>query len=300
MMKKVGFIGLGEMGKPMALNLLRAGYELWVYDLLPEHVDLLVAEGAHAADNPAEIGQVTQNTVIMVPTSVHVREVVLGENGLLKGTQPNQVCIIMSTIDPMTVQDVSRELAGKGARTIDAPVARSRAAAEKGTLAIFVGGAEEDYQKCLPLLNVMGTDIFYVGRLGNGQVVKIVNNMILGTQVAILAEGLVLGVKAGVDPDVLVDSLEAGSANSFALKHHMKTHAMRDDLEGRFSVNYIMKDLELALGTAKHHHVPLAFTALAQQMYERARASGWGDLYYPVVLHDLENLTGVKVRTKNP
>jgi len=148
------------------------------------------------------------------------------------------------------------------------------------------------------LLKTMGTDVLHVGKLGSGQVVKIINNMILGVSVAVLSEALVLGVKSGVDADVLVEALQSGSADSFALRHHMKGYAMKDDLEGRFPVNYIMKDLSLALSTGEHNHVPLIFTAIAQQLYERARASGWENLYYPVILRDLENLTGIKVRSK--
>ncbi len=299
MIKKVGFIGLGEMGDPMSRNLIKAGLELWVCDVVPERAAGLVKAGAHAAASPAEAARNTEASIVMVPASAHVREVVWGRAGLMEGVGARHVCLIMSTIDPMTVHEAAQKLAQKGAQTIDAPVARSRAAAEAGSLVIFVGGEEPVYEACRPLLAIMGRDILYVGGLGNGQVVKIINNMILGITVAVLAEGLVLGVKAGVDPDVLVTALEAGSASSFALKHHLKTYAMKDDLEGRFPVNYIMKDLDLALSTGQHHHVPLVFTALAQQMYERARASGWEDLYYPVILHDLENLTGVKVRSKD-
>lgn len=298
MIHKVGFIGVGEMGAPMARNLIKAGFELWVSDIVLQRVDALVKAGANAARSPSEVAKNTDVSITMVPASSDVREAVLGETGLIHGIASPHIHIIMSTIDPMTVKEVASKLAEKGAKTLDAPVARSRAAAEKGTLAIFVGGEDDVYQTCLPLLKAVGTDILPVGELGNGQVVKIVNNMVLGVSVAVLSEGLVLGVKAGVDPDTLVESLMAGSADSFALRNHIKTYAMKDNLEGRFPVNYIMKDLELALSTGKHHNVPLMFTAIAQQMYERARASGWGHLYYPVILHDLENLTGVKVRSR--
>lgn len=296
--QRVGFIGLGEMGDPMARNLLKAGFELWVYDIVTQRVDALVRAGANGARSASEVASQTQISITMVPASQHVREAVFGETGLIRGITSPHIHMIMSTIDPMTVKEVAEDLIKKGAQTLDAPVARSRAAAEKGTLAIFVGGEESVYEQCLPLLKAMGADIHHVGGLGNGQVVKIINNMILGVSVAVLSEGLVLGVKAGVDPDTLVESLMAGSADSFALRHHMKNYAMKDDLEGRFAVDYIMKDLDLALSTGHHHHVPLIFTSIAQQVYERARASGWAHLYYPVVLHDLENLTGVRVRSK--
>jgi 2-hydroxymethylglutarate dehydrogenase len=301
MFKKVGFIGLGEMGYPMAKNLIKAGYALWVTDILDERVSRLVEAGigANAVTTPAEIASNSEVSIVMVPASSDVREVLVGNNGLYYGISSHHICIIMSTIDPMTVKEVAQKLAEKEVRVIDAPVARSRAAAEKGTLAIFVGGEMEVYERCLPLLMAMGTDIHYVGNLGSGQVVKIINNMILGVSVAALSEALVLGAKAGVDPDVLVQALEAGSADSFALRHHIKSYAMKNDLKGRFPVKYIMKDLDLALSTGQHHHVPLVLTAIAQQLYERAWASGWKDLYYPVIIHDLENLTGTKVRSKD-
>jgi 3-hydroxyisobutyrate dehydrogenase-like beta-hydroxyacid dehydrogenase len=294
MFKKVGFIGLGEMGYPMAKNLIKAGYALWVTDILDERVSRLVEAGigANAVTTPAEIASNSEVSIVMVPASSDVREVLVGNNGLYYGISSHHICIIMSTIDPMTVKEVAQKLAEKEVRVIDAPVARSRAAAEKGTLAIFVGGEMEVYERCLPLLMAMGN-------LGSGQVVKIINNMILGVSVAALSEALVLGAKAGVDPDVLVQALEAGSADSFALRHHIKSYAMKNDLKGRFPVKYIMKDLDLALSTGQHHHVPLVLTAIAQQLYERAWASGWKDLYYPVIIHDLENLTGTKVRSKD-
>lgn len=299
MIKRVGFVGLGEMGNPMARNILKAGYELWVTDILHDRVEPLREAGANAAASPSEVARNSEVSIVMVPASSHVREALLGKEGLFHGITSPHVCIIMSTIDPMTVSDMAKELAEKKAQVIDAPVARSRAAAEKGNLAIFVGGDKGVFETCLPLLKTMGTDILHVGGLGSGQVVKIINNMILGVSVAVLSEALVLGVKSGVDADVLVEALQAGSADSFALRHHMMSYAMKDDLEGRFPVNYIMKDLALALSTGEHNHVPLIFTAIAQQLYERARASGWENLYYPVILRDLENLTGIKVRTRD-
>jgi 3-hydroxyisobutyrate dehydrogenase-like beta-hydroxyacid dehydrogenase len=299
MVEKVGFIGMGEMGLPMAQNLLKAGHQLWVTDKLSDRVEQIVKSGAVGVENSADIAKYSELSIVMVPTPMDVKEAILGTDGLFYGIRSPHTCIIMSTVDPMTVQEVAVKLAEKEVETIDCPVARSRAAAEKGTLAIFVGGSKKVYKRCLPVLQVMGSDIVHVGELGSGQVVKIINNMILGVSVAVLSEALVLGGKAGLDPDILMQCLEAGSADSFALRHHMKTYAMKDDLEGRFPVNYIMKDLDLALNTGQHLHVPLIFTALAQQIYERARASGWENLYYPVILHDLENLTGIKVRSKN-
>ncbi|MBU2551984.1 MAG: NAD(P)-dependent oxidoreductase, partial [Proteobacteria bacterium] len=169
--------------------------------------------------------------------------------------------------------------------------------AKGGTLAIFVGGDEETFRKCRPILEAMGSDVDHVGEIGAGEVVKLVNNLVLAVNVCALAEGLVLGVKAGVRPDVLFKALNQGSADSYALQNHFKKFVFKGRFEkGVFPVEYIIKDLDLALTTAENYQLPQKFGALARDVYESALSDGLGGLYYPVVVKVLEKLAGVEVR----
>jgi len=182
---------------------------------------------------------------------------------------------------------------------LDAPVARGLAAANAGTLVIFVGGSREVFDNCKDILSAMGTDIYYIGESGTGEVVKLINNLIVSVEMAAIAEALVLGVKAGVEPDILFKALSDGSANSFVLQNHIKNCVMKGKFEkGVFPVDYVLKDMGLIMASAAEYHVPLYFGAMATQAYELARAAGYSDRYGPVVIKPLEELTGVEVRSK--
>lgn len=298
MSKSIGFIGLGAMGKPIAGNLIRKGFNLTVYDIRPEPVDELAELGARAAASSAEVARQSDIIITMLLSAPHVREAVLGEMGVIRGVRPGSVLIDMSTIDPETTREVSRRLVEAGVSMLDAPVARGVKAAREGTLAIFVGGDPAVFDSCRDVLEAMGTDVDHVGALGCGATVKLVNQLILANTVAVIAEGLVLGVKGGVDPDALYRVLENGSADSFALRNHYKNWAMKGRFdENVFPVDYILKDLGLILDTGKDLKVPLCLTALTEQIYEHARAAGKNRNYFPVVVTLLEELTGVRVRT---
>ncbi len=297
MSKTIGVIGLGAMGRPMALNLLKKGFALTVYDIVPEKIEPLTSQGANSARSCQEVAAKCPVIITILPGPAEVRTAVMGEQGIMAGLKPGSTLIEMSTIDPLTSREVAAKLEEKGGHMLDAPVARGVPAAVAGTLSIFVGGKKEVYEECLDILKAMGTDIFHVGEVGCGHVVKMINNLILGSTVALLSEALVLGVKAGVKPKVLFDALGAGSAGSFALQNQIGQSVLKGLFpEGRFSVDYMMKDLGLALETAKGLHVPLPFTALTMQAYESARAAGKNKLYYPVVITQWEELTGVQVR----
>lgn len=297
MFKEIGFIGLGAMGQPMALNLLKKGYKLMVYDIVTEKMGPLTSQGAYPGSSAKDVANRCDRVITILPGSTEVRAAVLGPNGVLEGMKPGSTLIEMSTIDPLTSREVAAKLAEKGVNMLDAPVARGVPAAVAGTLSIFVGGTKEVYEECLDILKAMGTDIFHVGELGCGHVVKMINNLILGCTIGVLSEALVLGVKAGVKPRILYEALGAGSAASFALQNQIGQSVLKGLFpEGRFSVDYMMKDLGLALETGKGLHVPLPFTALAMQVYESARAAGKNKKYYPVVITQWEELTGVNVR----
>ena len=297
MKEKIGFIGLGAMGSPMSKNLIKNGYELTVYDIVRERVETLVKDGAEAADSCKEVAERSDVIITMVPSSPHVREVVLGGEGVIEGIKKGSILIDMSTIDPVTTRDIAQILSEKEVKMLDAPVARGVSAAISGTLAIFVGGEKELYERCKPILSAMGEDIDYVGDSGAGEVVKIINNLIIAITMCSLSEALVLGVKAGVEPDILFKALSKGSANSFVLQNHIKKFVLKGKFEKEvFPVDYIMKDLDLALITGAKYHVPQYFGSLAYQVYESARAAGDSERYYPVVIRTLERLAGVEVR----
>ncbi len=297
MTKQLGFIGLGAMGAPMALNLIKKGYRLTVYDVMEERTAIATKEGASAAASCKEVAERSEIIITMLPSSPHVKEAVLGKSGIIEGVHEGSIVMDMSTIDPLTTREIEKALAARGAKMLDAPVARGVPAAVKGTLAVFVGGDEKAFDECKDVLSAMATDIDYMGEIGNGEVVKLVNNLILSVTVCALAEGLVLGVKAGVDPARLFKALSQGSADSFALQNHFRKFVFEGKFEkGVFPVEYILKDIDLVLKTAERFGVPQFFGALASQTYQHASAAGYGDRYYPVVVKPLEDLVGVEVR----
>jgi 3-hydroxyisobutyrate dehydrogenase len=299
MKERIGFIGLGAMGLPMSKNVVRKGYAVTAYDIAKPRLDELVGFGAKAAASAKEVAEQSDIVITMVPSSPHAREAILGEKGVIKGIAQGAVVIDMSTIDPVTTREISAALAARGVKMLDAPVVRGVRGATEGTLAIYVGGAPEVFEKCKALLSAMGTDIEYCGGTGAGEIVKLINNLLIAVSMCSLAEGLVLGVKAGVDPAVLFKTLSKGSANSFVLQNHVKNFVMKGNFaEGVFPVDYIMKDLNLAMVTADKYHIPQYFGSLAYQAYEAARAAGYSKQYYPAVIQVLEKLVGVEVRGK--
>jgi len=295
----VGFIGLGAMGKPMALNILKNGYGLRVYDVRTELLEEARAKGATVCGSACEAARQSEFVITMLPSSPDVERAVLGPGGALEGIEPNAVLMDMSTISPLTTKKVGAALMGKGAEMIDAPVTKGVLAAEKGTLSILVGGKKEVVDRCRPLLECMGTDIFHMGDLGSGEVAKIVNNLILSTIVNATSEALVLGVRAGVDPDVLLETLKVSSAGSYALNSHIGEFTYRRKFDrGRFPVTYMLKDLGLARELAESLGVPLFFGALSTQTYTSMFGKKLEDRYHPVVIKLWEDLAGVEVKGK--
>ena len=300
-MTKVGFIGLGAMGRPMATNLLKKGYQLTVFDLIFREGDEEYWRrlGGDIGKSSKDVAQGADVIITVLPSSENVRNAVLGESGVIHGAEKGSIVIDMSTIDPITTKEVGAALEEKGVDMIDAPVARTVKAAEQGTLAIFIGGKKEIFEKCRDLLGAMGSDLFYIGGLGTGELLKIINNQILAGTVALLSEALVMGVKGGVAPDTLLEALGNGSANSFALQNHIKNAVMEGKFEeGVFSVEYMLKDIGFALKTGASLNVPLFFTGLTAQFYQQGIAAGVGKQYHPAVIRPLEEMLGVKVRSK--
>lgn len=297
-MERIGFIGLGAMGGPMAKNLVKKGFGLTVFDVVTEKMEPLKGVGAEGAASCKEVAEKCPIIITMLPSSPHVNEAVLGPKGIFEGVQKGSVLIDMSTIDPITTREIARILEEKGVEMLDAPVARGVPAAVAGTLVIYVGGEKEVFNRHREILAAMGTDIYHVGNIGTGEVVKIVNNLMVAVTTCALAEAMVLGVKAGVKPDILFEALSSGSGNSFVLQNHFKNNVMKGKFEeGVFPVDYMLKDLNLALSTGNQLRVPLHFAALSAQQYILAGASGESKKYHPAVIRPLEKLVGVEVRS---
>ncbi len=287
----IGFIGLGIMGKPMARNLVKAGFELVVHNRSRGAVDELVAESPAiaAADSPATVAQRAETVITMLPDSPDVRAVVFGEDGLLEAMAPGGLLVDMSTIAPATAIEVNAALSGRDVGVLDAPVSGGDKGAVAGTLSIMVGGSETDFVRARPLFEAMGKTIVHVGDAGAGQVVKACNQIVVAIAYAAVSEALVLGSKAGVDPEKIVQVLSGGLAASRVLELRGPT-MLRHEFAPGFRVDLHRKDLGIALATARERGVPLAVTGVVSQLFEGLAAAGRGDLDHSALLTLVEDL----------
>ncbi len=293
---RVGFIGLGVMGKRMAMNVLKGGYELTVSDLNKDAVKELVDAGAKEANTPAEVSEGKDVIFTSLPNSAIVEAVILGKNGVLEGAKEGAIIVDLSSITPKSIQNIARKASEKGVEVMDAPVSGGASGAEKGTLTIMVGGKAETFEKVLPVLNHIGKKVNHVGEVGAGDTVKLVNNLLLGVNMAAVAEALALGVKAGLKPEVLYDIISQSSGSSYALTAKYSNFIAKGNFEPGFMIDLQYKDLQLAVDTAKDMKMPLMIGNLAQQMYEAARAKGLGTEDISAVLKLYEEWGNIEVR----
>lgn len=294
-MKQIGFIGLGTMGNPMARNLLKAGFAVTVYDTMPERVEMLTLCGAGAASGLAELAVASDVVITMLPNSPDVREVVAGPGGLVHHINPGTLLIDMSTIEPRVAQELAETVSRARGVFLDAPVSRGMRGAEQGTLSIMVGGDRAAFQACQDVLRAMGTDLFYIGGSGMGQVAKLVNNTMAMVNLAALAEAMVMGVKSGADPEVLFNVVTHSSGDSYAFRDKIP-HILNRRFQAGFTVDLAHKDLSLALSHAAQLRVPMALTAIARELYGFCRAEGDGGLDCRAVIRVLERAARVEVR----
>ena len=293
---KVGFIGLGVMGKRMAMNVLKGGYELTVSDLNKDAVKELVDAGAKEANTPAEVAEGKDVIFTSLPNSAIVEAVILGKNGVLQGAKEGAIVVDLSSITPKSIQNIAKKASEKGVEVMDAPVSGGAAGAEKGTLTIMVGGKTETFEKVLPALNHIGKKVNHVGDVGAGDTLKLVNNLLLGANMVAVAEALALGVKAGLKPEVLYDIISQSSGGSYALTAKYSNFIAKGNFEPGFMIDLQYKDLQLAVDTAKDMKMPLVIGNLAQQMYEIARAKGLGTEDISAVLKLYEEWGNIEVR----
>lgn len=287
----IGFIGLGNMGGPMARNLLKAGHQVSVFDLSAAAVSGLVAAGAREASSPAAIAKADVGVIItMLPAAAHVRQVYLGEDGLLAHVPSGVLLIDSSTIDPMTAREVAKVAAQKGNPMIDAPVSGGTGGAAAGTLTFMVGGSEADYQAARPILATMGTNIVHCGDSGNGQVAKVANNMLLGISMIGVAEAMSLGVALGMDAKVLAGVINTSSGRCWSSDIYNPFPGVVDnspasrDYSGGFGTDLMLKDLGLASEAAKQVRQPVILGGLAQQLYQAFSMQGHGGLDFSAII----------------
>jgi 3-hydroxyisobutyrate dehydrogenase len=296
MKERIGFIGVGVMGKPMALNLLKAGYPLTVFDLNPSPLKELQAKGAAIGQSSKEVASQAQVVITMLPNSGDVEKVILKENGVIEGLKSNSIVVDMSTIDPSVSKSIAKTLAGKNIKMLDAPVSGGQKGAEDGTLSIMVGGDKDVFEACSPLFKAMGQNIFYCGPNGTGEIVKIVNNLLAATNRAVSAEGLALGVKAGADFKVLYDVICTSTGQSRSLQFTSAGKPFKGDYEPGFAAELMHKDLGLAMNLAKEEKVPVPLGAISHQIYNHLLASGLGKKDTGIVFKVYEDLLKVKLR----
>lgn len=296
MTSKVGIIGLGAMGGNAARRLVEKGYEVVVFDVRAERMAAL--PGCAPASSPADVAARSDVVLAFLPYSHQVEAVALGENGVIAGARPGTVFVNMSTSAPSSTRKIAAALAEKGIDVVGAPMNGGPHLALSGELALVVGGEDAAVEKCRPILACLG-EIRHVGGVGAGEVVKIINNLLLAICTTANAEALVLGVKAGIDPDKLVDAIVHGVGSNHAMRKQYQQHVLKGDFgeNDLFSVDFMRKDLALALDLGDELKVPLMFGAMADQMYQAVRAKGRAANYHPVVVTLLEELVGVEVRS---
>jgi len=279
---KIGFIGLGHMGNPMARNLLKHGHALKIYDVIPDLVKKLAVEGCEVATSAADCAKGVEVVITMLPSSPHVRSVYLGDYGVLKGASRGTPLIDSSTIDPLTAREVAMDAKAKGCAMVDAPVSGGVAGAEAGTLTFMVGGEARDFEAAKPVLLAMGKNIVHCGGVGNGQVAKICNNMMLAIEMIATAEGMTLAAKLGMDPKVFAAIVNTSSGRCWSSDTYNPYPGVLESVPasrsyaGGFGSDLMLKDLTLATDAAKNAKQPVMLGALAQQIYQKHSVDGNG------------------------
>jgi 2-hydroxy-3-oxopropionate reductase len=290
----IGFIGLGIMGKPMARNLLKAGYSLIVHSRSRPPVDELVREGAKTATNPREIAAQADVIITMLPDSPDVEAVYTGEHGIFVGAKPGALLIDMSTISPVVARRLAADAEQRGCTMLDAPVSGGEAGAIGATLSIMIGGKASAVGRAMPVFQKLGKNVVHVGEAGAGQIAKAANQIVVGVTIAAVSEALVLAVKAGVDPAKVREVLLGGFAQSKVLDAHGLKMLERNFKPG-FRIRLHEKDLKIALASGSEYGVPLMVTGIVAQMMSAMKATGRGDLDHAGLVTLVEELAGKKL-----
>jgi 2-hydroxymethylglutarate dehydrogenase len=292
---KLGFIGLGAMGNPMAENIAKSDRELYVYDIDREAVEALTNHNTISCASPKEVAEHADMIMMSLPNAHIVEKVILGQDGILATAGTGKVIIDLSSVSPQTTCKMSIEAGAKGHEYIDAPVSGGVAGAVAGSLTIMVGGETKVFKKIKPILDLIGKKITHVGDVGSGDAVKIINNMLLGANMVAVAEAIVLGKKAGLSAKIMHDIIGSSSGQSYVLDNKLPNFIMKRNFQGGFAIDLQFKDLELAVDMGKHLGHPLPATNMAQQVFEVARACGYGKEDISAVVKVWEKLMNTEI-----
>ena len=292
---RIGFIGLGIMGKPMALNLQRAGYPLVVYNRTPGKTGELVEGGAEEAEDPKAAAEKSDVVIAIVTDTPDVEQVLFAENGVAAGAREGTVFIDMSTISPVATRDFAARLAKKGVHYLDAPVSGGDIGAVNGTLTIMVGGESKSVEQARPIFEVMGGRVTHVGPVGSGQTVKACNQTLCAVHMMAACEALTLAAAAGLNLETVLEVVTGGAANSWALEH-LGPKIVKGDLRPGFMVKLIQKDLDIVTRAAAEANLPMPGAALAVQNFRAVQAAGGGELGTQAMITVYEKLAGRRVR----
>lgn len=292
---KVGFIGLGAMGGPMALNLAKAGFALVVHDIDQTKTAAVRAKGAEIAGTAEAVAAEADRTIVIVETTEQAESVILGERGIIRTAKPGHIVLCMATIDPFAARAIAEKLAARGIAMLDAPVSGGTGRAQSGELSVIVGGAADVVARCEDLFGVMGNRTFHVGPLGNGLAMKLVNNMLVQVNTVAVAEALVLGVKAGLDPQAMYEVVRVSTGASAAWELRVP-RILSGDFEPGGTIDISYKDQELETAFAKRLGVPLLLANLSQQVYQMARARGLNKQDGAAIVKVFEQMAGVTVK----
>ncbi|MCK9414352.1 MAG: 2-hydroxy-3-oxopropionate reductase [Prolixibacteraceae bacterium] len=296
MLKKIGFIGLGIMGKPMAKNLIKAGYSLVVYDIFDAAVEELNAAGAETASSPKDVAEKCETIITMLPNGPQVKEVVTGAGGILEASVIGRIVIDMSSISPIVSKEMYDECKKKGIRFMDAPVSGGEPKAKDGTLAIMVGCDEDDFEQNVSLLKCMGSSVVRTGEIGSGNVTKLANQIIVALNIAAVSEAFTLATKAGVDPQCVFDAIKGGLAGSTVMNAKIPMILERNFNPG-FKIDLHIKDLANALDTAHSIGVPVPLTSVIMEIMQALRVDGKGQNDHGSVVQFYEKLAQVEVKS---
>lgn len=295
MFESIGFIGLGMMGIPMSKHLLDAGYNVVGYDVDPEACKKAKANGAEIASSPREVAQRGNPVITILPNSEIVEDVVLGDDGVMAGAAEGSVLIEMTTAYPMSTLKIAKELEKKGMRMLDAPVSGGVVGAEKGTLSIIVGGDQDLFEKCKPLFESMGKNIFYMGGVGSGHTMKAVNNFLSGCSMVATSEAVALATKAGLDPKRVVDVLQVSTGRSYSTELKFPKFVLTRQFDDGFRIELFNKDLEILTRLGRELKVPMFTANMIHQIFNFAMTQGYGPKGHTSIAQLIEEWAGVKI-----
>ncbi|MBT2569416.1 NAD(P)-dependent oxidoreductase [Planococcus sp. ISL-110] len=293
---KAGIIGLGNMGGRMVKRLLEQGVEVGVFDLNKDFVRKFVEMGAEEAKSPADLARKYSCVLTVLPNVFIVKETVTGSEGLMEGMNADSLLIEMTTSIPSVTKELNALLKEKGLRMIDAPVSGGVKKAEEGTLSIMVGGEEADFERAKPLLECMGANIFHVGEAGAGHTIKALNNMISATTLAATGEAMALGVKLGLDPEKMLNVINASTGRSFSSDFKFPNQVLTRKFEVGFTLDLMVKDLKIAMAMAEEEKVPMFISSASFQLWKHAWSQGGGDQDHTAIVKYIEEMFSVEIK----